>query len=306
MDNPEDFVFDVDSPYDLNIKDNYGLLYFDFSLVDNHTVKAGDTFTFLLPEELRPVSGISGELGSIGKWFVAIDGTVRFEFSEGVNGDDVEGHFWFEVKLDEEKMDETIIQKIRFEVNPDFIMSFPVKPLGGSLLGKNGTINNNGYNASEAYWSIDINTSLDKLVNASVSDVIPGNMKLMTGSLEVYRLDVTSSGVKTEGAKLEADKYELIVDAQGNPKVSFVNLTDEESRKAYRIRYTTEIIEPEEGFDGTQTFRNKAVLTNDGKNYTSSSTVSSGYGRALDKLNPDYKWEDQTLSWSIRYNYNEK
>ena len=306
VDNPEDFVFDVDRPYDLNIKDNYGLLYFDFSLVDNHTVKAGDTFTFLLPEELRPVSGISGELGSIGKWFVAIDGTVRFEFSEGVNGDDVEGHFWFEVKLDEEKMDETIIQEIRFEANPDFIMTFPVKPLGGSLLNKKGTINNNGYNASEAYWTIDINTSLDKLVNASVSDVIPGNMKLMTGSLEVYRLDVTSSGVKTEGAKLEADKYELTVDTQGNPKVSFVNLTEEESRKAYRIRYTTEIVEPLEGFDGTQTFRNKAVLTSDGKSYTSSSTVSSGYGRALDKLNPDYKWEDQTLSWSIRYNYNEK
>lgn len=305
VDDPKDFIFDVDRPYDLNIKDNYGLLYFDFSLIDGHTVKAGDTFTFNLPEELKPVSGISGELGSIGKWFVQEDGTVRFEFGEGVNADDVEGYFWFSVYLDENKMDETIIQEIRFETNPDFVMTFPVKPKNGSLLNKAGTINNNGYNSSEAYWTVDINTSLDKLVNASVSDVIPANMKLKEGSVEVYRLDVTSGGVKTIGTLLEAAKYELSI-VEGNPNVSFIGLTEEEASKAYRIIYTTEIIEPAEGFDGTQTFKNMVVLINDGKNYTSASTVSSGYGKALDKLNPSYDRIKQTFTWTINYNYNEK
>jgi len=305
VDDPKDFIFDVDRPYDLNIKDNYGLLYFDFSLIDDHTVMAGDTFTFNLPLELKPVSGISGELGSIGKWFVQEDGTVRFEFGEGVNADDVEGFFWFSVELDEDNMDETIIQEIRFETNPDFVMTFPVKPLGGSLLNKEGTINNNGFNSSEAFWTVDINTSLDKLVNASVSDVIPVNMKLKEGSIEVYRLDVTSGGVKTTGNLLEADKYELSI-VEGNPNVSFSGLTDEEVSKAYRIKYTTEIIEPAEGFDGTQTFKNKVVLNNDGKDYTSASTVSSGYGKAIDKLSPSYDRVKQEFGWTVNYNFNEK
>ncbi len=302
----EDFIYSIDRPFDINVVNNYGFLYFDFSLIDGHNVKAGDTFTFNLPEELKPVSGISGELGSIGKWFVQMDGTVRFEFSDGVNGDEVGGFFWFSVYLDESKIDESIIQEIQFEINPDFDMRFAVKPKNGALLNKKGTINNNGYNSSEAYWIVDINTSLDKLINASVSDVIPKNMILKEGSIEVYSLDVTSGGVKTESDLLDSDKYVLSIDEKGNPKVSFIGLTDEEASKAYRIKYTTEIIEPAEGFDGTQTFKNNVVLINNEENYTSASTVSSGYGKAIDKLSPSYDRVKQEFDWTINYNFNEK
>ncbi|WP_312650508.1 SpaA isopeptide-forming pilin-related protein [Proteiniclasticum sp.] len=302
----EDYIYSADKPYDLNVPNNYGLLYFDFDLIDGHDVKAYDTFTFKLPEELKPVSGIMGELGSIGQWFVQLDGTVRFEFGEGVNGDDVRGYFWFSVKLDESEMDDTIIQEIRFEVYPDFEMRFPVKPKGGSLLNKNGTINNNGYNSSEAYWSIDLNTSLDKLDNTSVKDVIPVNMILKKDSLIVYRLDVTSGGIRSEGEVLEGNRYELSIDESGNPTILFNGLTEEEKSAAYRIKYTTEIVEPSEGFDGTQTFKNNVVLISGGKSYTSASTVSSGYGKALDKLNPSYDWSRQEFQWTINYNFNEK
>lgn len=296
-------VFSADNPYSIDGKET-GKIHFDFELKSGHEVKAGDTMSFPLPKELKPVTATSGVLGDIGTWTVSIDGLVNFLFNEIVDGDDVAGTFWFQVFLDEKEMDETVEQVIEFEGYPDFTLTFPVSPKGGTAIDKKGTINREGWNATEAYWSVDINTALLKMVDPVVTDVIPNNMFFKEDSLEVHSLEVNAKGERTPGEILNPALYTLEM-VSGNPKIT-LHLEGEDLKKAYRLEYTTTIQEPSEGFSGVQVFKNKAELTSDGKISSAQSTVSSGYGIALKKEAPIYDSVKQQLSWEIKYNYNEK
>lgn len=297
--------YGADYPYNLDASP-IGKLYFDWELVEQHSVQPGDTYTFNLPSEFDPVAGTNGLLGEVGTWTVNADGLVTFEFNESVVGDNVNGNFWFEITLDEQELDESIEQEIAFENIPDFTIDFPVTPKGGALIDKKGTINNEGFNSSEAYWTVDINTALNKLVNATVTDNIPENMTYKDNSMEIILLQMNPQGDRTEQSVLDPSKYSIEVNEEGNPVVRFNDLNQEESKQAYRLNYTTEIVEPSEGFDGTQTFTNKAVLENNNENYPAESTVSSGFGKAIEKLDPEYNSETQTFDWTINYNYNQK
>ncbi|WP_312711208.1 SpaA isopeptide-forming pilin-related protein [Proteiniclasticum ruminis] len=297
-------VFSADNPYNITGKE-IGKLAFTFYLVEGHEVKAGDTLSFPLPKELKPVTATSGLLGDIGTWTVSLNGLVNFVFNENVDGDDVEGSFFFRVVLDEEKMDEAVEQVIEFEGYPEFTLTFPVSPKGGTAIDKKGTINRQGFNSTEAYWSVDINTALLKMVNPIVTDVIPNNMLFKEGSLVVRSLEVNAKGVRTLGEVLDPSLYTLEM-VSGNPKIIFHGLVGEKLQKAYRLEYTTTIQEPSEGFSGSQIFKNRAELTSDGKSSSAQSTVTSGYGIALKKESPVYDSIKQQLSWEIKYNYNEK
>ncbi|MFC6465066.1 SpaA isopeptide-forming pilin-related protein [Marinilactibacillus sp. GCM10026970] len=301
----QDKVFGADYPYDLNAKP-VGRLSFDWLLSEGHTVSGGDVFSFNLPAQFRPVSGTNGTLGDVGTWAVNNAGVVTFTFNDNIDGDDASGDFWFEIILDESALSDAIEQEIIFEDLPEFTINFPVIPKGGSLVDKSGTINKEGFNSSEASWTVDINTTLATLINASVTDELPRNMIYKEESLEIVRLQMTSSGNKTEVEVLDPSKYSLNIDEEGNPLITFDGLNETESQQAYRIKYVTEIVEPSEGFDGNQTFTNNAVLSNNNQNHNARATVSSGYGKAIEKLDPKYDATSQTFEWTINYNYNEK
>ncbi|WP_313125533.1 collagen binding domain-containing protein [Proteiniclasticum ruminis] len=296
-------VFSADNPYSIDGKET-GKIHFDFDLMDGHQVKAGDTMSFRLPKELKPVTATSGILGDIGTWTVSLDGQVNFLFNENVDGDNVNGEFWFQVFLDEKEMGETVEQVIEFEGYPDFTLKFPVSPKGGTAIDKKGTINREGWNATEAYWSVDINTALLKMVDPVITDVMPKNMIFKESSLVVRLLEMNAKGERTPGKILDSSQYTLTMDL-GNPKIT-LHLKEEELQKAYRLEYTTTIVEPSEGFSGVQVFKNKAELTSNGEKNTTVATVSSGYGDALKKKAPVYDSVNQQLKWEIEYNYNEK
>lgn len=296
--------YTAENPYDLEGKE-IGRIQFHWALSEGHTVKGGDTYSFPLPKELKPVSGTMGALGDVGTWSVSPEGMVTFLFNDNVDGDNVDGSFWFSVYLDEKEIEGNTIQVIVFEGNPDFELTFPVKPKGGTAIDKKGTINREGFNATEAYWTVDVNTALQKMKDPSVKEKIPTNMVFEPGSLTIRRLDVNVFGERTAGEILPSDRYEVVM-VSGNPQIIFRNLTDEELSRAYRLEYTTTIVEPAAGFSGTQTFRNEAVLVSGGQETKASSTVSSGYGVALKKGNPVYDAVKQEFSWTIEYNYNEK
>ncbi|EDP68177.1 hypothetical protein CAT7_11370 [Carnobacterium sp. AT7] len=297
--------FNSTNPYDLEAKE-LGRLSFDLSLPEGHTVKSGDTYIFNLPSEFKPSSATSGTLGSIGKWQVSKEGEVTFTFNEGVDGDNVTGSFWFEVFLEESLMDGTIEQEIPFEEGSNTTIKFPVKPKGGKLIDKKGTINNNGQNSDEAYWQVDINTGLEQLTTPTVTDSIPTNMSYQEGSLVVYTLDVDIFGNRTESTVVDATKYSVKTDENGKLIILFDGLTEEESAKAYLLKYTTNIIEPKKGFEGTQVFKNTATLTNNQKTTSASTTVSSNYGKSIEKGAPEYNQQHQTFDWTINYNFNQK
>ncbi|MCC5890778.1 MAG: hypothetical protein JJU01_09415, partial [Alkalibacterium sp.] len=176
--------YSADNPYNLNASP-IGRLSFDWFLVDGHAVTGGDTYSFELPDEFRPVAGTSGQLGDIGTWSVNAAGVVTFLFNEAVDGDEVSGSFWFEVSLDEDALREEIEQNITFDLVPEVTISFPVTPKNSGLIDKEGTINNEGFNSTQAFWTVDINTALNTLVSPTVTDTIPDYMTYFSDSLEI-------------------------------------------------------------------------------------------------------------------------
>lgn len=265
----------------------------------------GDTYSFQLPDTFKPVSGTSGNLGEVGTWTVNASGQVTFLFNEAVDGDEVNGSFWFEVSLDEEALSDEIEQEVKFDVDPETTVNFPVTPKGSGLIDKKGTINNEGFNSSEAYWTVDINTSLKKMVDPNISDVIPTNMRYKEGSLVITTLKMTPQGDRIEKETLAPELYSVSTN-NGKLVVDLDGLTEDQLNQAYRLDYATEIVEPDAGFDGSQRFQNKAVLSSNGSTYDARSTVSSGYGKAIEKLSPEYDRKEQSFDWTINYNYNEK
>ena len=121
-------------------------------------------------------------------------------------------------------------------------------------------------------------------------------MLFKEGSLVVTQLKMTPQGERIETTEpyllitilFRTEGGKLIVDLNG--------LDEEQLKKAYRLLdYTTTIVEPESNFDGSQSFKNKAVLSSDGKTHTARSTVSSGYGKAIEKLSPKYNRVEQSF-----------
>lgn len=296
--------YSADNPFDLDASP-IGRLDFDWFLVEGHTVTAGDTYTFQLPDEFRPVSPTSGSLGDVGTWTLNAAGIVTFTFNEAIDGDEVNGSFWFEVSLDEDALSEAIEQQVSFDLVPEFTVSFPVTPKNSGLIDKEGTINNEGFNSTQAFWTIDINTALNDLVNPTVRDTLPEFMSYDADSLEIVQLNMTPQGNRIEADSLSSDLYTVSVE-DGQLLIDLSELNEDQLKEAYRIRYTTNIDEPEEGFDGAQTFTNNAVLNTGDESYDSTSTVSSGYGLAIEKMSPEYSWQNQSFDWTINYNFNEK
>lgn len=296
--------FSGENPYDLDATP-LGRLAFDWFLKEGHTASNGDTYTFQLPDEFRPASGTSDLLGDIGTWSVNAAGLVTFLFNEAVDGDEVSGNFWFEVSLDEDALSEAIEQEIAFDLEPDFTVSFPVTPKNSNLIDKQGTINNEGFNSTEAFWTVDINTALKEMSQPVVTDVIPEQMAFKADSLVVTALRMTPQGDRIEEDVLDPALYSH-TDSTGELIIDLNGLKEEQLHQAYRLTYATEIVEPEAGFDGSQTFTNKATLSTDGSTYDARSTVSSGYGLAVEKSAPKYNQTDQSFNWTINYNFNEK
>lgn len=299
-----DNVFSEDNPYDLNATP-IGRLTFDWYLTEGHTVTEDDTYTFQLPDEFKPVDGTTGFLGDIGSWTVNTAGVVTFSFNEAVDGDEVSGHFWFEISLDEEALSEAIEQEVAFDLEPDVTVTFPVTPKNSSLIDKQGTINNEGFNSTEAFWTVDINTALKEMQRPIVSDAIPEYMTFKEGSLQITSLNMTPQGDRNEGTVLSSADYSHEV-IDGELVIDLSRLGEAQLKQAYRLTYATEITEPDEGFDGSQTFTNRAVLSSNGASYDARSTVSSGYGLAIEKSSPDHNAKEQTFDWTINYNFNEK
>ncbi|WP_146925018.1 collagen binding domain-containing protein, partial [Alkalibacterium kapii] len=296
--------FSAGNPYDLDVSP-IGRLSLDWFLTQGHTATGGDTYSFQLPNAFKPVSGTSGKLGDVGTWTVNAAGEITFLFNEAVDGDEVNGSFWFEVSLDEEALSDEIEQEVKFDVDPETTVNFPVTPKNSSLIDKKGTINSEGFNSTEAYWTVDINTSLKKMVDPVVSDDLPINMTYKKDSLVITTLKMTPQGQRIEKDVLSPEFYSVSMN-NGKLVVDLNGLDEEQLKQAYRLDYATEIVEPDKGFDGSQRFKNKAVLSSGGSTYDARSTVSSGYGKAIEKLDPGYNSKEQSFNWTINYNYNEK
>lgn len=163
------------------------------------------------------------------------------------------------------------------------ILLFKLKPKGGALIDKTG-LANASLNASSITWTIDVNTSLNDITDARISDTIPDGLSLE--NIEIYNLDVGYEGKLTPGSKVRDETEFPIVLGDIN--------------SAYRLIFKTKIEDIDKG-----PFTNEAIIT--GGNIAEKrddASVETPVGSLIKKLDgkADSTTNAKKITWKIQVN----
>ncbi|WP_025700555.1 collagen binding domain-containing protein, partial [Paenibacillus forsythiae] len=276
-------------------------LNYTWTLPDGHSYKAGDTFTFHLPDQFKLYNDVGGPLasdeGDVGSFTVNKDNhLVVMTFNSFIEShDNVHGTLSLRTKFDKEVIKGSTVQEILFPVNGDTqVVTLRFKPNVASTIEKKGTPE--GYNAQSIAWSVDVNKTLDSVYGAELSDPIPAGLTADTATAAVYQLDVQLDGTASQGALVDSAKYTLAVQ-DGALKLKFA---DSPITGAYRLVFSTAIT------DLSKTkFTNTASFSGDNRSpVTATATVDIKRAPSLQKYSLGYEPSTQTLAWGIEYNYN--
>ncbi|WP_178075929.1 collagen binding domain-containing protein [Paenibacillus oralis] len=297
-----DAVYNPDNQQRSKLGDAVSIEY-EWELPDGHGYTDGSKFEFKVPQEFKIFNPVNGELtiddgSSIADFTVDLAGNVTIVFNENVDNSRVWGTFTVRTVLSED---------IKGSVNVP--ISFPIQggeqealiklePKDGTLLKKSGTADKD----KSIEWSIDVNTSLDKIDNAAVSDLIPLGLKLEESSIKVYELLPNVDRGPDLGNLVDPGSatYETAVEPDGSGfRVKF---NQPSINSAYRIQYTTLVTGEEE-----TVFTNSANLTGDnGISAADDETITITRTPLFTKKDTYYDKETQTVTWRVQYNYGEK
>lgn len=269
-------------------------------------IKPGDFFDFKLPDELRPTKPISGELknadGEVyATYTVDMDGNVRFTFTEEVeHQSDINGSFYFEAEFQQDHIDGPGNITIHYPVEDNLPpVDVEIRPDTETSIDKQGHFDRTP-NPNSVEWTVDINQSMEHLSDPKVTENWPKGINYK--SVKVYELVMNLDGtVKEVGRELSPDEY--TVDENGNVTVKG------DTNNAYRLVYQTDIddsAKPENG--GKVSFTNTAKLTdkNDSDGIDAKASVTTTYGKPVEKNMVGYDPNNQVFNWTIKYNYDEK
>ncbi|MDF2925277.1 MAG: hypothetical protein K0R57_4191 [Paenibacillaceae bacterium] len=288
-------------------------LDYNWDLPDGHGYHDGDTFTFQLPDVFQLYNDVSGNLvlpgtaDSVGTF--AVDRSthqVVMTFNDYIEHYDVYGTLSFKTEFREFEAHENSVQEIILPVNgvmEKILLTF--EPKNGALLAKRGWADD--YNPKNINWEVDVNTSLNKITNAVVTDLIPPGLGLPDpASVVVKRLNVTMGGTATPGETVTAGTYYTYNGSASPISFSFLNPQDtvtNNTYSAYRISFTTPITDA-----SIESFLNTATLTgsNLSTSPTAAATVETKYGEALNKSTGNYSNNTQTIEWAVEFNYDER
>ncbi|EJF47964.1 cell wall surface anchor protein [Enterococcus sp. C1] len=268
-------------------------------------IKAGDTFSFKLPDKLKVSFPRAGELknaeGEVyANYTLDKDGNIQFVFTENTeNQSNITGNFFFETEFNIAHIDgpgETTIDFPEEDKLPP--IDVDIKPTTNKEIDKKGEFDRTP-NPSSVTWTIDINQSMTNMSNPTVTEHWPEGITYK--NLKVYKLVMNLDGtVKEVAEELSSDQYTL--DSNGN----FIIKGD--TSDAYRAIYETTIDEdakPTEG--GDIKIQNNATLSDDkGTSLDAQATMTNTYGKMIQKNQSGYDPTNQTFSWSIKYNYGQK
>src|SRR5699024_10186151 len=244
---------------------------FDWKLSDDVDLNAGDWAQIKLPDALHGVAGqTTGPLLEdgieVGTYEITEDGYLRVEFNDVLTEkSDRFGEGGFLLEFDLKEFEEDANQSIKFEdpINKEFIIK--AKPSGEVHdIKKFGAANEN-INPEYLNWTIDVNTKLESLVNATVKDIIPEGLELDFASIEVYELKVVYEGKLTERNKKD-NVENTAIDSGFQVKLG-------KTDKADRIKYKTNITEFK------SEFTSDAVLKDNGEDKAKDKYTSSGLER---------------------------
>ncbi|KUP26062.1 hypothetical protein AWJ19_00825 [Paenibacillus sp. DMB5] len=267
----------------------------------------GSTYSYTLPSQLKIDQTYSGILvnsefaDGVGTYTVGSDNKVVFKFNKNIDGlFDIKGSFWVESKLSSTTVTGSTTQVLPFPIagNASNSITLQIQPNNGKAVSKSGVPLPQKYNASTIEWTVDVNTSLSRLANASVTDTIPTGLDLNTVSIAVYGLNVDVQGNVTQGGQLDPALYDTSASTARNLNLKFNNTLNE----AYRVKFSTSITDTSKS-----SFTNTATLNGNGASQSgTSSAVGVSYGKPLEKTAGSYNSTTETISWQIKFNYDEK
>lgn len=276
-------------------------LDYSWSLPDGRGYRAGDTYTFTLPEQFLLFNDVGGDLitGDDSAGTFRVDHSSRqvvLTFNNFIEShDNVRGTLTFNTQFNKSQITGSTTQIIKIPIQSgEQVFTIIFRPDVPSTISKSGAAN--GYNAKQIDWTIDVNKSLDSIQQAVVTDPIPTGLAAPV-TVAVYHLDVKLDGTMILGALLDSSQYTVNTDGG----ILSVRFAEDPITSAYRIQFATPIT------DSTKSsFENTAKLSGSNKTPVSATaTVEVQQGSVLDKISTDYSTGTQTISWSIKYNYNE-
>lgn len=282
--------------------------YYNWEIPENvrEQIQPGDYFDFQLPNELKPIKPLEGDLknedGEVyAHYTIDTDGNIRFVFNENVTSEsDITGDFNFDAEFDTEVITGPGDQTIHFPEEDNLPpIDVIIKPTTDEQISKKGEFDRTP-NPTSVKWTVDFNQTMNELANPALTEHFPDDLTYQ--SAKVYKLIMNLDGtVKEVGEELSPDDY--TIDDKGNIKIKG------DTNDAYRVVYDTKIDEatiPDEG--GKVSFVNTATLSDD-KNpegIDAKASVTNQYGKMIEKSKSGYDPSTQTFSWSIKYNYGEK
>lgn len=234
--------------------------------IDNGApLEDGDQKTIQIPDIFLPVAStggpmmmdIDGEILEIGSYSIDSNNLLTLTFNDvlktgGSYEDDRSGEVILDFKIDVTKFIDDASKLIDFGYNtvpiPITVKSPNTK---GNHIAKSET--HELENPFYVDWTVDINTRLDIIQDAFISDQIPAGLSLITDSIKVNKLKVSYNGTVTGIGEDVTDSVRVASGTSISTADFTLNLG--EIKEAYRITYRTNITEY-----GKKGYTNNAVL----------------------------------------------
>lgn len=278
---------------------------YEWALENGHSYKDGDVFEFDIPKEFKfynPVSGqlVIGDGLSFGDFTIDINGHAIIEFNTNVQDySEVSGLLEVHTEFNSDTITGSVEVPIHFPIRGgEQVVKVTFEPEDGKPLSKSGVANKD----TKIDWNLDVNTTLNTINNAVVTDQIPQGLTLDPSSIHVYELQVNLDRAPDLGAEVSPGQnvYTLTTEADGS--AFRLEFTEPSMNSAYRIIYSTLVTGEEE-----ISFTNAAELKDrNGTVARESKTVTIKREKFVTKEAGNYNQATQTVSWTVKYNYGEK
>lgn len=278
---------------------------YEWAIPNGHSYNGGDEFHFKVPEELVIYEKIDRlemkfNQATIGYFSVDESGNASIEFTDFIKQySNIHGTLQVWTQLDKKTVITEEKEVVITPIEGKDKISIPIKYIpNGPNVSKKGEPNRT-YNAETIQWTVDFNMDLEDVKQAKLLDPIQEGQALKKDSIKLYRIDTKLNGETSIGQLLDENHYTIGQTADGQ---DFTIEFKDDVHLAYRLMYETDITNQDQS-----AFRNKASLVSGDKVISSAEgTVNVTRGSPLNKKAAHYDPVTQTITWEIRYNYNEK
>ena len=278
---------------------------YKWAIPNGHNYNGGDEFHFKVPEELviyEKIDRLEMKFNQsiIGYFSVDESGNASIEFTDFIKQySNIQGTLQVWTQLDKQTVITEEKEVVITPIEGKDTISIPIQYIpNGPNVSKKGEPNRS-YNAETIQWTVDFNMDLDDVKQAKLLDPIQEGQALKKDSIKLYRVDTKLNGETSLGQLLDENHYTIGQTADGQ---DFTIEFKDDVHLAYRLMYETDITNQDQS-----AFRNKASLVSADKVISSAEgTVNVTRGSPLNKKAAHYDPVTQTITWEIRYNYNEK